>query len=659
MAQALGALAVVAGFFYVMRDEDLKNKHRLLWKAAKDGIADDEEIKEIIRTCKDSSGRIDLNQKNSQGDSLLHLAIKSRNYRIAQLLVVKGNVDVHAPTEDEEKTPLHLASEHGAFTLVRLFVLDYKVDVSARDKSKCTPLYLACCHGHVKVAQFLIQVGRASTEWHYTVYDFRYNMYCDLPFGNTRDDRVTGTLLHHALHFLHGTSCLQMVQCLVEEGNANLFTTDANGNTPFFVACGTQDLDLVQWFIQHNADVLSDDQPQNNKGETPLHKAFYSGHVPVIKFLVGQTWTTKIHPLHTTDHKGNLPMHFMGHLYNISDVEMEQLVDWLVVHKQADFTARNRDGETPFHKAVKCKSPELVTALAKHVDVNVRNNDGNTALLAAIQNACRPGYGGAEDDVKIVRCLAKLDKVNLNVANKDKKTALHLTIKDKITDLHETADRKDVVEALLQGSTINVNARDKFGDALLHKACYLGKTEFVDLLVQDKRTNMNLSNYARDTPLHIACRRENLSIAKRLIQGGIAQSLKTFNKVGDLPIHLACRSRVRHGRWHQYGCDALDLVGCLVEYGPTNVNLRGKEGNTPVHIACELGRLDLLQCLVNNAKPRVDVNVSNQKKDTPVHLACRQGRLDLLQCLMAEKSPYTQPMRSGTRPFMRHAIGAS
>ena len=65
------------------------------------------------------------------------------------------------------------------------------------------------------------------------------------------------------------------------------------------------------------------------------------------------------------------------------------------------------------------------------------------------------------------------------------------------------------------------------------------------------------------------------------------------------------------------------------------------KSDTPVHMVCRTGSVEMLECLAENAKPRIDVNVFNKDKDTPLHLACRAGRLDLLNSMMRHGKPYT------------------
>ena len=52
------------------------------------------------------------------------------------------------------------------------------------------------------------------------------------------------------------------------------------------------------------------------------------------------------------------------------------------------------------------------------------------------------------------------------------------------------------------------NAKNNDGDTPLHKACWSGSSEQVQLLVRDERCNPHDKDSRGDTALHVACRLE-------------------------------------------------------------------------------------------------------------------------------------------------------
>ena len=73
------------------------------------------------------------------------------------------------------------------------------------------------------------------------------------------------------------------------------------------------------------------------------------------------------------------------------------------------------------------------------------------------------------------------------------------------------------------------------------------------------------------TPLHWA---KSKDIVVALIEAGCKVDAKNFK--GDPALH----TMIGHGR--------LDCVMSLISYG-ANINLKDADGNTPIHIACEVG----------------------------------------------------------------------
>ena len=77
--------------------------------------------------------------------------------------------------------------------------------------------------------------------------------------------------------------CLDIVKYLITEHNCNPQCTDKEGETPLHYACGSGQLEIVQYF--HN-NKLSDLVHTANSGDTPLHVACKFNQVEVTQFLL-------------------------------------------------------------------------------------------------------------------------------------------------------------------------------------------------------------------------------------------------------------------------------------------------------------------------------------------------------------------------------------
>jgi len=134
---------------------DTKNEETALHMAVKKGCL---EIVELLFLpfphLIDMDGRLDLNARNTDGDTPLHIAIKYGHIDIFKLLLSKGadknvtdklgytpfgRLDLNARNKDGD-TPLHIAIKYGHIDIFKL-LLSEGADKNVTDKLGYTPLY--------------------------------------------------------------------------------------------------------------------------------------------------------------------------------------------------------------------------------------------------------------------------------------------------------------------------------------------------------------------------------------------------------------------------------------------------------------------------------------------------------------------------------------
>ena len=93
-----------------------------------------------------------INDRNSEGESILHLAVANEDYRTCCLVIEKGaNVDL---CRNGFVTPLHLAASSGNIEICKLLVAS-KADMEAQNEDLQTPLHKAARNNRVGVVEFL------------------------------------------------------------------------------------------------------------------------------------------------------------------------------------------------------------------------------------------------------------------------------------------------------------------------------------------------------------------------------------------------------------------------------------------------------------------------------------------------------------------------
>lgn len=164
------------------------------------------------------------------------------------------------------------------------------------------------------------------------------------------------------------------------------------------------------------------------------------------------------------------------------------------------------DGRTALIDAAARGDLEVVNVLvARGADVNVRDDQGYTPLLHAIE---------ARHE-QIEQVLLHHPKLDPNAKGLNGITAL---------GSYTWRDRKDAVQKLLELGA-DANAQDNDGDSALHGAAQSGNVEILNILLA-RGANANLKNKVGGTPLMWAAVFGNEEATRRLLESGADPSLK-------------------------------------------------------------------------------------------------------------------------------------
>jgi ankyrin repeat protein len=293
----------------------------------------------------------------------------------------------------------------------------------------------------------------------------------------------------------------------------------ANGaNLLLLSIAGDKDLKLVDYFTSKGMSIKDVDAD----GATAFDYAARSGDINFLKTILAKGAKPT-----------NMALSFASQGGRMSSASLE-LYKYLVEDLKLNPTATNKEGNNVLHNIVRRPNQEEVINyfLAKGVDVNKANEEGNTVFMTAA--------GGR--NVALLELLAPKVK-DINAVNKKGESALTQAV---------SASSPEVV-AYLIGKGANVKVEDAAGNNL---AYYLvqsyrpagrpagpgaapSKDEFAEklALLTAKGLDVNAAQKDGSTLYHVAIARLDLALLKRLTDLKINVNAK--NKEGNTVLHRA------------------------------------------------------------------------------------------------------------------------
>jgi len=180
----------------------------------------------------------------------------------------------------------------------------------------------------------------------------------------------------------------------------------------------------------------------------------------------------------------------------------------------------------------------------------------------------------------------------------------------------------------------------------LRAACRNGNEQEVKRLLQNQ-SDYNVKYFITEKdegecPLFVACERGHLEVVKYLIGKLDLNSFWVTPDIEDRKtmLHAACQAR------------SPEIFKCIVNekirnINNNNLNWLGSD-ETPLHIAAECGREDLVRWLINEKGANKDAETRCLKKK-PVIYACKSGNQSLVRYFIDELQVDIANVRGGTR----------
>jgi ankyrin len=562
---------------------------------------------------------------NAIGDnhcSPLLAALWGKHVRVAGFLLEHGaNINIRGP---KNATPLHKVigwSDDTSLDAVQ-FLLKHGADVNARQDDLSTPLHLAASEGHFKAAQLLL-ANKANVD---------------------SRDRAGKTSLHLVSSVANRPDLRTRLAQLLLEYSADVNAKDEDDATPLHYASEHQRQDIAQTLLNHGAKA----DAKNNKLMTPLHLSLPSQYyrpcsIGFVQFLLENGADVNAQD---ENHETALHLAFGGGKHDIAQLLLDRGAKvnaannrgetllhqfskrgddclsavQLLLECGADVNAQDNDLTTPLHLASENGRLEIARALLDHgAKVNAENNRGETPFH-------RLSRGNVGECLGVARLLLERG-ANINARAKGHATPLHLASDDGFFD----------VAQILVSCGADVNAKNDRDETplflLLEPSLECSRhshivLDFIRFLVE-YGADANTRSEDNTTALHLASKFGEVEVARVLLNHGANVDAKDIR--GWSPIHQIVTAD------YCVGSDRLAVARLLLENN-VDVNAQDENHETPLHLACDLGRLEFALVLMDHG---AIVDAQNKQGRTPLHkaghnISCGNNtRLDLKDIVQA------------------------
>jgi len=371
------------------------------------------------------------------------------------------------------------------------------------------------------------------------------------------------------------------------------------------------------------------DFPAKN-GMTPIMIAIGTNNFELVKKLIKQGADLKYRDLST----GESLLHLAVSDWKRDKKATDSLIIDLLLAKGLDINLKDNDGDNPLHRAIKDEQTEKALYLvASRANVNVMNNDGWSPTMLSVNRQ--------QVDVLTQLLAAGAD---VNLAGKDQWNALHLSV-TKIKKAQNLNDANKIFELILK-SGADIDSKTDSGASSLWLATANKRTEAVKLLLKSG-VEVDLQTNQGGTALLKGAEEHHFKIIQLLLDAGA--NIKHFDKEANTALHLLLSTNIAEST------ELIAMVNQFIELG-ANINAKSKNGYTPLLLAVKAGYVNVTKALLAaGANP----NVKGNKKRTPLIEAAYIGHLEILDILLPLTDDINHMPTSGWNALLSTVDGNS
>ena len=546
----------------------------------------------------------DINITDNEGHTLLHHAAWSANFDLVQYLITEQGL---SPTAVDKNglTALHYASGSLNLPLVKELITTYQLDThQSNDK---LPIHCAAHSGDILLLELYVKTF-------------------DCSVGLTDDNGLN--IVHYSSLKGHTHFIKHIVNKYPTYINQLIHSTDNDGQIPLHYACQSGNIQLVTFLIDTKCDVTA----KNTCGSTCVMFASLSGNLDLVQLLIQQY---KLEPL-DGDQYGFTALHAAAENGHIC------ILEWYSQEYSVDITSHcDNNKYTLAHLAAYNGKLHCLQHLINkyQCDVNATTTDTGSTVL---HKACEGGH------VPVVLYLTSLPQCKVAAKTSNGSTVLHITC--------QYSGSLPILKYLIKNYQLDLCAVNDTGMAPVHYACLKGRLNLVQYIIEhssslelpesrhghtpfliavqynqlrltqyliSKKCNLSATDDEGYGAVHISVEKGHLNVLKYLIDNNYCNPDVTDHQ-NRTPLHVAVVA------------DQFEMLEYLLEsMSKAHIMVQDKDGNTPLHLACDRGQQKMVSLLCSAyLSINIKILVTNKKGQTPLHLAAAAGHKDSAEALL-------------------------
>ena len=518
--------------------------------------------------------------------SQLFKAVQQNDRSQLMEFVLSSHCDPREIRNEQRETLLHFASQLGHLNMIRTLVEVYQCKTSVCDNNNHSPTDCAYQSGHLSVVLYfkiydlqkaacsgnipLVRLTSAASQFGNSVSRLKPILFSDAYYIICKH---LGAMPFENPHSFNMASALSLATCKGSIKVTRLILDElANG-----------------MFI-HSLDSFPEYQGVSS---SLIKEACRFGHNKLANYLIINKGLSVLSSGEYSQPNQNSQSSLVKkHIHRKEHSTEEAATE----SKRADNHVMSQwSSTTAIHSIVRCGNfatvKNLFLACHYNDDQSLINEDGDTLLHAA----CVSGR------LDTVQFLVDDMKCDINSRNKMGNTPLHVAV--------EWGSLEVAMFLLEKGCT--VDPTNELGQTPFYLAIMHERNELCYLLY-DKNVNVNIQTTdSKESPLHIACCCTSTELATLLLKSDKQKCQNVVDAYGDTPLFNACRVE---------NAD-LEMIRLMITKGCDSCFVNGITKETPVHIACRRGRIDIIQALLSG-RGQEPVNQCNYVKMSLLHLAC-------------------------------------